>query len=76
MQNPANSSNLDNGVLFIKFLWEECAVELEHLEQKDLDGIWKIIVKKSPRPKLWGNSSDRLSTESFTSKPEDKGHKL
>ena len=54
MINPATKGKIDNGVVFAAFLWEQCKQEMELVDQKDIDSIWKIIVKRTPRPLKWG----------------------
>ena len=49
MLNPLMNSNTDGGFYFVKFLTEECAPELENLDQADINAISKIIRSKSDR---------------------------
>ncbi len=51
--NPATKGHIGDGVVFFKFLWEECKPELEHIQQADIDAVWKVLIKRSPRPAYW-----------------------
>ena len=43
------NSNTDGGFYFVKFLTEECAPELENLDQADINAIAKIVRSKTDR---------------------------
>lgn len=58
MINPANNSNVDNGVTFIQYVWDECKPELEVLDQNDINNIWKIVFRNSPRPNVFFDQKD------------------
>ena len=49
MNNPLMNTPTDGGYYFIKFLMDECATELERLDQADVNAISKIIRKRSDR---------------------------
>ena len=63
MINPANNAQIDGGVIFAAFLWEQCKPEMELLTEKDLDSIWKIIVKRTPRPRAWGKEAGTVDPD-------------
>jgi len=45
--NRLNWADTENGVTFIKYLWDECQHELEKFTQEDLDTIVEIVYKRS-----------------------------
>lgn len=56
MINPADKSNVDNGVTFIQFLWEQAKPELETLKQDAIDQIWEIVFNHTTRPAAFPES--------------------
>ena len=49
MKNPLLNCDVDNGVMFVRFLRDECAPELEKLTQDDINAMTRIIRKRSDR---------------------------
>ena len=49
MNNPLFNTPTDGGYYFVKFLLDECADELERLDQADINAIAKVVRAKSDR---------------------------
>ncbi len=62
MKNPIDSSEIDNGVNFIKRLWDDEKIILEHVTQDQLDSIWSILRINNTLPDRYnGETKDSVN---------------